>query len=400
MGKRWSGRTALIALGAVLSACAGGAPQVAGSARATGSPPPISASGAAPEDCAQTTLARLTDPQRVGQLLMLELSRRRAEEALVGVAALHAGNVVLNGPGWDGQATVAAASGRLQQLATNNGGVGFLVAGNQEGGDPGGLQVFYGQGFSAIPSALAQGRLPPPVLERKATTWGREMAASGVNLDLAPVLDIVPANTRSEAIGIYDREYGHTASAVVAHATAVIRGLTAAGIGAAIKHFPSLGHVAGNTDFTTARITDGVTTSGSADVAAYADGIRAGAGFVMISLATYARIDPGQPAVFSTAVISGLLRQRLGFQGVVVSDDLGVAAALSGVPLGERAIRFLTAGGDLLVIEQGRAGAAVVMAAAIQSRMAVDPTFRARVLDATLRVLRAKAGLHLLPGCG
>ena len=345
-------------------------------------------------------LDRLSDAQRVGQLLMLELSRQRTAEALDGIAALHAGNVVLNGPGWNGRETVTAASARLQTLAANNGGIGFLIAGNQEGGARAGLQVFYGQGFSPIPSALAQGQLPVPILEREATTWGRQMAAAGVNLDLAPVMDIVPANTPSQAIGAYDREYGHSAARVVAHATAVVRGLTAAGVGATLKHFPSLGHIAGNTDYTQAGITDQVTTAESPDVAAYSAGISAGADFVMISLATYSRIDPGEPAVFSAPVISELLRHRLNFDGVVVSDDLGVAAALTGVPLAERAIRFLSAGGDLLIIEQGRAGAGAVMAAAILERMGGHPEFRARVLDAALRVLRAKARLHLLPGCG
>ncbi|GAC1338078.1 MAG: hypothetical protein NVSMB29_03350 [Candidatus Dormibacteria bacterium] len=386
----------------MLAACAGTAPQPAPDAAVSGrpSPPPATAPSTPAPDCAQATLERLSDPQRVGQLLMLELSRQRAAEALDGIAALHAGNVVLNGPGWNGRGLVAAASGRLQGLATNNGGVGFLIAGNQEGGEPGGLQVFYGEGFSPIPSALAQGLIAPPTLENEAANWGRELAAAGVNLNLAPVLDIVPASARSEAIGAYDREYGHTPGAVIDHATAVVRGLTAAGVGATIKHFPSLGHVAGNTDFTQNGITDLTTTADSPDVAAYTEGIRAGAGFVMISLATYARLDPGEPAVFSPAVITDLLRHRLGFQGVVVSDDLGVAAALAGVPLGERAVRFLTAGGDLLVVEQGRAGAAAVMAAAIQERMAGHPAFRARVLEAALRVLRAKAALHLLPGCG
>ncbi|MFN2451745.1 MAG: glycoside hydrolase family 3 N-terminal domain-containing protein, partial [Candidatus Dormibacteria bacterium] len=212
------------------------------------------------------TLAGLSDAQTVGQLLMVELSRTRAEEALGGVASLHAGNVVLNGPGWNGHDLVAAASARLQQLAANNGGVGFLIAGNQEGGEPGGLQVFYGRGFSPIPSALQQGAVPPARLAQEAAIWGSEMAAAGVNLTLAPVLDIVPAGAPSAAIGRYGREYGHSAGTVVEHATAVVRGLSAAGMGVTLKHFPSLGHIAGNTDFTSTGITDEVTTAASPDV--------------------------------------------------------------------------------------------------------------------------------------
>jgi beta-N-acetylhexosaminidase len=96
-------------------------------------------------------------------------------------------------------------------------------------------------------------------------------------------------------------------------------------------------------------------------------------------------------------VIRTLLRRQLGFRGVVLSDDLGETKAVADVPPADRAIRFLQAGGDLIISKT--LGPAEEMASALVSKAARDPKFRARVSDAALRVLEAKERAGLLP-CG
>jgi beta-N-acetylhexosaminidase len=117
----------------------------------------------------------------------------------------------------------------------------------------------------------------------------------------------------------------------------------------------------------------------------------------MVALATYTRIDPGHLAVFSPTVIQSMLRGDLGFRGVVVSDDLGAAVAVADIPPARRALEFIRAGGDLIVSKT--AGPADQMAAALVSRAASNPTFKALVDQAALRVLEAKQASGLLP-CG
>lgn len=142
---------------------------------------------------------------------------------------------------------------------------------------------------------------------------------------------------------------------------------------------------------------DTVTTSTSPSVTTFKSGIDAGAPFVMISSATYSRIDPNNRAAFSSTVIQTMLRKNMGFKGVVISDDLGNAVAVKSVAPGDRAVKFLAAGGDLvLTVEPNLIPA---MTKAVQSRMAQSATFRTQVSQSVHRILDAKQKAGLL-SCG
>jgi beta-N-acetylhexosaminidase len=265
------------------------------------------------------------------------------------------------------------------------------VATDQEGGE---VQRLQGSGFTSIVAATQQGTIAPATLQGYARGWGQQLRAAGVNVNLAPVLDTVPANSPGNPpIGDLDREFGHTPSVVTAHGVAVARGFAAAGVDATVKHFPGLGRVTGNTDVT-AGVTDDVTTRHDAYLAPFAAAVQAGVPFVMISTAIYSRIDPGTPAAFSRTIISGMLRGDLGFHGVVISDDLGIARQVASVPVGQRAVRFVAAGGDVvLTVDASQAGD---MAAALLDRARNDPAFKKQVDAAALRVLQAKQARGLL----
>ena len=161
------------------------------------------------------------------------------------------------------------------------------------------------------------------------------------------------------------------------------------------KHYPGLGRVAGNTDFTSA-VVDAVTTRYDPYLAPFITGVRDGVPFVMVSLATYDQIDPQHLAAFSPTVIAGMLRHDLGYHGVVISDSLG-AAAVTSMPPGTRAIDFVAAGGDMIIINQ--LTQAITMAEALAAGATQSALFRARVDNAVLNVLRAKEAQGLLP-CG
>jgi len=219
-----------------------------------------------------------------------------------------------------------------------------------------------------------------------------------VNLDLAPVADVVPAGTESAnpPIGAVDRQYGSTADAVVAAAGAVVAGLAAHGVTATLKHFPGLGRVQQNTD-TSPQVVDGTTTADDAQVAAFGRLAAFPAEpFVMTSSAVYSTIDPAAPAAFSPAVVTDLLRGRLRFRGVVVSDDLGNAKAVESVPVGERAVRFLAAGGTLVLTVDPTIVPAMIDA--VRARADADAGFAAQVDTAVRTALLAKARAGLLPG--
>ncbi|HEX6349410.1 MAG TPA: glycoside hydrolase family 3 N-terminal domain-containing protein [Candidatus Dormibacteraeota bacterium] len=349
-------------------------------------------------DCAEQAVSRLDEPQRVGQLLWIGLrDNQLGPDEQAAIRDQHAGSVWFTVLSTAPAADVLAVAGAVQALAgpDTTGGVRFLVAANQEGGQ---IDQFHGPGFDPIPSASQQGQQDPALLRSDAATWGRQLRAAGVNLEVAPVMDTVPPgqDQANQPIGVLERGFGNDPATVTSHGVAFIQGMHDAGEPVTIKHFPGLGRVRGNTDFTAA-VVDSQTTADDPYLQPFAAGIAAGADVVMISTATYTRIDSDHLAAFSPAVIRDLLRGRMGFQSVVAADDLGAAAAVAGIPAGQRAVDFVAAGGDL--VDTKYASLAAPMAASILARAAQDPAFHARVDEATLHVLRLKQRYGLLPGC-
>ena len=336
----------------------------------------------------------MSEAQRVGQLFLVGIAGAPTADVAQAVRTYHFGSLLWEGTSTAGLAADRQASRAIQALASSaaTAGVRFFIAANQEGGQ---VQELQGPGFSAIPSALAQGQLSTAELQRQAAAWGRQLRSAGVNLDLAPVMDVVPSATASQnaPVGALQREFGHNPRVTGAHGVAFIRGMKQAGVATTAKHFPGLGRVMGNTDFTSG-VVDTVTGPKSSYLKSFQAAIKAGVPFVMVALATYTRIDPNHLAAFSSRVMR-LLRQQLSFAGVIVSDDLGAAAAVAGLSPAARGIDFLAAGGDLVTSQS--LPAAIAMDQAILNRASHDAAFRATVDAAALRVLDAKQAYHLMP---
>jgi beta-glucosidase-like glycosyl hydrolase len=356
----------------------------------TSSPATSSAAAPTPDPVAEA-LAGMDRRAQVGQLFVAGV---RLEDLSPGTALAGSGvgGLFLAGRS---QAPATELAATVEGWQSASPGPGLWVAADQEGGQ---VQALQGSGFEPLPSALEQGALPPADLAALADRLGASLRDAGVNLDLAPVVDVVPAGTESAnpPIGAVDRQYGSTADRVVAAAGAVVDGLAAHQVTATLKHFPGLGRVQGNTD-TAATVTDSVTTADDEQVEAFATLARNPAEpFVMASSAIYTQLDPTEPAAFSPAVLTGLLRDRLGFDGVVVSDDVGNAEAVADVPAGERATRFLAAGGTLVLTVD--ATLVPQMIDAVLARADSDPAFAAQVDAAVRTALTAKDRAGLLPG--
>jgi beta-N-acetylhexosaminidase len=352
--------------------------------------PALAAPAAAPVSAVQRRFDAMTPAQRVGQLLMVGCPSTGATRAcLTAIRSQHVGSVILDGNSTLSIAAEHRVTAALQHAAPAT--TKLLIATDQEGGQ---VRRMRGPGFTDYSTALVQGTWRTAALRHWATTWGSQLHRAGIGLDLAPVLDTVRAgNTHNPPIGAFDREYGHSPSVVATKGIAVLRGLDSGGVSTAVKHFPGLGRVTGNTD-TTAHVVDRVTTADDAYLKPFRAAIAAKTGFVMMSSATYTRIDAKHPAVFSKTVVTGLLRQKLHFGGVVISDDLGTAKQVAAVPIGRRAVRFLAAGGDLVLTVQ--AGQARTMESAVLASMAKSPAFTRQVDAAALRVLRQKQSQGLL----
>ena len=371
----------------LLAACAAAPGPVAGTPAAAAAP---SAEPPRPS-CVDVVLDGLDTRARAGQLIVVGAPLGGAVGPSVDlVKRLPVGGVLLTGRSRSGVAAVAARTGALQRAVTGR--VGLLVAADQEGGQ---VQTLTGPGFTAIPTAVEQGRWSTAKLTDAAAGWGGELKAAGVNLDLAPVSDVLSAQLGPSnlAVGVSRRTFGTEPAAVGSGVLAFSDGLSRAGVAAAVKHFPGLGQVRANTDHT-ANVRDTTTDADSPWLEPFRRAITAGVPVVMVSSAVYTRIDATQPAAFSRPVVTDLLRTQLGFAGVVISDDLGRAVAVAAVPAAQRAVRFVAAGGDLvLTVDPQTAGP---MIDALVAKAATDPEFAAALTASARRVLDLKHAQGLL----
>lgn len=343
-------------------------------------------------------LAALSLEQRVGQLFMVGTDVSAATPAtLSAITDRHAGSIFLHGRTTAGTAPVAAVVAQFTALAPASagapdgagptGGVRLWVATDQEGGE---VQVLRGPGFSDMPYGIRQADLPDDQLQAQAAQWGAELAAAGVDMNLAPVADIVTSQaTRFDnpPIGALGRQYGYDAPTVEAKAGAFAEGMRSAGILPVFKHFPGLGHVTANTD-TTANVVDTAVTADGPDVSVYGPLTSAGPSAVMVSTAIYQNIDPAGPAVFSPTVV-GLVRTTVGFDGVIMTDDLSAAVAAEQWAPADRAIKAISAGVDVVLVSADPT-VYPAMYDAVLAKAQSDPAFAKLVDAAAARVVAAK----------
>lgn len=328
--------------------------------------------------------------ERVGQLLMVGMQPGAAPKGLdTTIVTYRVGSVIYLG-GWQGRNLVSATSTHLQAQTT--GGIRLLIAADQEGGQ---VQQLKGTGFTPIPNAVTQGAQPSDLLTRQAATTARELLAAGVNVNLAPVGDVVPAGTEKTngPIGKYSRQFGSEPKAVADSVVTVLTALQQGGVVATVKHFPGIGRIAGNTDTTATGISDASLRADDPYLAPFAAAIDANVGMVMVSSARYPNLDGSTQALFSRTIVTGLLREKLGFAGVVITDDVGAAKALSATPVGDRAVKFVDAGGDIVLT--AAPSQVPTMVGALTSRAAADPAFAAKIDAAAARVLALKARFGL-----
>lgn len=236
---------------------------------------------------------------------------------------------------------LASLVASLRAIAPGN----LIVAIDQEGGLVSRLKP--AQGF---PDTRSQAEIGASGDLDEAFEAGRSigatMAAAGIDLDLAPVVD-VNVNPTNPAVGALERSFSADPAIVAAMAEAEIHGLHEFGVRAAIKHFPGLGSASANTDLDDVDVT---TTWTAAELEPFQALIAAGLpDAVMTGHMVNDTIDPGVPGSLSVATVDGLLRRRLAWQGAIVTDDLGAEAIVSRYEREEAVALALEAGNDLLL---------------------------------------------------
>jgi beta-N-acetylhexosaminidase len=252
------------------------------------------------------------------------------------------GGVILFADNIASQRQLKALTGQLQGAAAGGGNPPLLILVDQEGGLVKRLPE-----APPFQSPRSMGERGDGAAARRAgLATGRLLRRLGINVNLAPVLD-VPDSGRSF---LASRAFGQDPRLVAALGVAFARGLQQAGIAATGKHFPGLGTAPGNTDTAAVRVS---TPRGELmrRLLPFRRAVEEGIRLVMVSNAAYPALDPsGSPAVLSPAIVGGLLRRRLGFGGVVITDTMS-APGLAGRP--DAPLAALRAGVDLLLYSDG-----------------------------------------------
>jgi beta-N-acetylhexosaminidase len=285
-------------------------------------------------------------------------------------------------------AQVRRLTGGLQEAARRlPAGVPLLIATDQEHGTVTRIR----DGVTLLPSAMAFGAAADPALtEAAALVSGTELAALGVTVDFAPDADVTggPVN-----VVIGSRSFGSDPARVGPQVAAAVRGYQRAGVAATIKHFPGHGHTGTDSHRATPVLTQSRATLDVEDLGPFRAGIRAGAALVMSGHLDVAAIEPGVPASLSRRALVDVLRRQLGFQGVVVTDGMGMPPVATRYPPGEAAVRAVLAGNDLLLLPPDLGAAYRGLLDAIRSGRLP----RARAVEAVTRLLTLKLALAERP---
>ncbi len=258
-----------------------------------------------------------------------------------------------------------------------------LSAVDQEGGRVARL----GPPVLAVPSMLALARTGKlDLVRRVAKAQAIELAALGFTMNLAPVLDV---NTCENNPIIGDRAFGSDPREVVRYGVAYLRGLQDGEVLACGKHFPGHGDTSKDSHLELPVVTHGRARLDECELLPFRAAIGAGIAALMSAHVEYPALDKGVPATMSRAICASLLRREMGFDGVLLSDDLEMKAIADRYSIEDAAVESVWAGCDGLLIcsdeeRQGRAHAALV------HRAEADPRFRDRCVEAAQRMLRVR----------
>ena len=243
----------------------------------------------------------------------------------------------------------------------------LLIGVDQEGG----RVVRLPPPFLAPPPAAALGRIGDPGLTQDlACAVGRELRAAGFTWNLAPVLD-VHTNPQNPIIG--DRAFSHDPWEVSRMGLAAFRGFQEAGILTTGKHFPGHGETSVDSHLALPESPQSAERWRAVEFVPFLEAIRAGVPSILTAHLVCRALDPSVPSSLSRVVITDILRGELGFDGVVVSDDMEMGAIVTRFEIGEATVRFLEAGGDLVLVcrdaERQRQSVAAVESAVRSGRL-------------------------------
>lgn len=328
----------------------------------------------------QPAVEQMSVPEMVGQMFVVSLGGTEPDYYIEKmVRERNIGGVLLFGYNMKSEEQVASLTTALQKLSLETEpAIPLLIGVDQEGGE-----IESAPWVTPQPAAAEIGQGGDPQRARSVSEQiGTELLRAGVNTDFAPVVD----TGFGAAIG--ERSYGEDPQLVSEMGAAAVKGFEAAGVVASAKHFPNHGPAATDSHKSLPVIDHDIATVRSYDLPPFRAAIQAGVPMVMVGHLVYPALDPEKPASLSDKTMS-MLREDLGFDGVIITDDLAMEGANGGDPPARAAVEAVKAGADMLIISsppQEQADAYDAVVEAVRSGEVSEEQLRA----STARILKIK----------
>ncbi len=342
-----------------------------------------------------TLPASMTTDQKIGQLMMVGFDGIVVDGDLRRmITDYHIGGVILFARNVESPEQVARLTNELQKTALESGHTGLFIAIDQEGGRV--ARLTESTGFTEFPSAMAlTATCDPENTRRMGAAMAAEMRAVGINVDFAPDLD-VNNNPSNPVIGT--RSFGSDPAKVAEYGTAFGRGLQENGVLAFGKHFPGHGDTGVDSHIDLPQVPHDRVRLDEVELVPFRAAIQADLAGIMSAHVTFPAIDrtPGLAATLSRPVLTGLLREELGYDGLIATDSLEMGALASkGYPAPVAAALAFAAGADVLLFNRDHAmhkEAFANLVRAVRERKVSEGQLAASVQ----RILNAKAKFGLL----
>ncbi len=352
-------------------------------------PTPLPTETPAPRTRAEALLADMTLEEKVWQLLIVRPSDLDPSCVKTVTAGMRSalggcpvGGIILFAANMESKSQVRTLLADLQDASA----LPLLMMCDEEGGTV--SRLMRTVGTTQIGPMLDYKDDGPDTAFENARTIGSDMAALGFNLDLAPVADVW-SNPRNTVIGsrAYSDDFGQAAELI----PAAVRGFHAGGVGCTLKHFPGHGDTTTDTHDGAAYVYKTLDGLRAGELLPFRAGIEAGADAVMIGHLTVTDVS-AEPALFSYALVTELLRGELGFDGVVLTDALRMKALTDRYDTAEVSVRAVAAGVDMLLEPTDPAAAVEAILDAVERGELTE----ARIDESVLRVLTLKENRGLI----
>lgn len=333
-------------------------------------------------------ISHMTLDEEIGQMIMIGFSETQMDSSLAyEIQQYHVGSAIMYAFNIQTTDQLKSLISGLQSVSS----LPLLITTDQEGGSVNRMATIEGLLTSAAEMGATNN---PAYVERRGSQDATALASVGINLDLAPVVDVL--NTSGGDVS--NRSFGSTPSRVITMAGAYLTGLQASGqVVGTLKHFPGLGDVPVDPHATLYTLNRSQADLNRIDWAPYRALISRGDVYAVMSThVILSSVDPTRPASLSQPVLTGILRDQLGFNGVIITDGIYMQA-LSTYGLDQIAVYAVEAGNDIICSTYSIESTAEVVAV-LKAAVASGQLTKSRIDDSVRRILLLKLRLGLIPG--